>query len=64
LYGEGREFGGEVVRVIEEYPSTAAELLESSDLPKEIGLVWLRRAFTVLYLGKHGQHLLAHRRFW
>jgi hypothetical protein len=50
--------------VIEEYPSTAAELLESSDLPKEIGLVWLRRAFTVLYLGKHGQHLLAHRRFW
>jgi HTH-type transcriptional regulator, competence development regulator len=46
LYGEGREFGGEVVRVIEEYPSTAAELaemLESSHLPKEIGLVWLRR---------------------
>jgi hypothetical protein len=35
-----------VVRVIEEYPSTAAELagmLEPSDLPKEIGLVWLRR---------------------
>jgi transcriptional regulator with XRE-family HTH domain len=46
LYGEGREFGGEVVRVIEEYPNTAAELaemLEFSDLPKEIGLVWLRR---------------------
>jgi HTH-type transcriptional regulator, competence development regulator len=45
-HGESREFGGEVVRVIEEYPSTAAELaemLESSDLPKEIGLVWLRR---------------------
>jgi transcriptional regulator with XRE-family HTH domain len=45
LYGEGQEFGGEVVRVIEEYPSTAtelAEMLEPSDLPKEIGLVWLR----------------------
>jgi transcriptional regulator with XRE-family HTH domain len=46
LYGEGREFGGEVVRVIEEYPSTAAELaemIETADIPKEIGLVWLRR---------------------
>src|SRR5918999_817927 len=46
LYGEGREFGGEVVRMIEEYPSTAAELaemLEPSPLPKDIGLVWLRR---------------------
>jgi transcriptional regulator with XRE-family HTH domain len=46
LHGEGRAFGGEVVRVIEEYPSTAAELaemLEPSDLPKEIGLLWLRR---------------------
>ena len=46
LHGEGREFGGEVVRVIEEYPSTAAELaemLELSYMPKDIGLVWLRR---------------------
>jgi HTH-type transcriptional regulator, competence development regulator len=46
LHGEGREFGGEVVRVIEEYPGTAAELadmLESSDLRKDIGVVWLRR---------------------
>jgi len=46
LHGEGREFGGEIVQVIEEYSNTAAELadmLESSDLPKDIGLVWLRR---------------------
>jgi hypothetical protein len=45
-YGEGREFGGEVVRSIEVYPSTAAELaemIEPSHLPKEIGLLWLRR---------------------
>jgi hypothetical protein len=63
LYGEGREFGGEVVRVIEEYPSTAAEFAERPEiqsLSKDIGLLWawkiageggLRRAFTVLYLG-------------
>jgi hypothetical protein len=46
LQGEGREFGGEVVRVIEEYLSMAAELaemLETADMPKEIGLLWLRR---------------------
>src|ERR687895_702349 len=46
LYGEDREFGGEVVRVIEEYPSTAAELaemLETAAIRKDIGLVWLRR---------------------
>jgi hypothetical protein len=42
----GEAFGGEVVRVIEEYPDTAAELaemIESSDLPKAIGVVWLQR---------------------
>jgi len=46
LHGEGEVFGGKVVRVIEEYPSTAAELaemLETADVPKDIGLVWLRR---------------------
>jgi hypothetical protein len=46
LHGEGREFGGEVVRVIEECPSTTAELaemLETADIPRDIGLGWLRR---------------------
>jgi len=46
LHGEGEAFGEEVVRVIEGYPSTAAELaemLETADVPKDIGLVWLRR---------------------
>jgi transcriptional regulator with XRE-family HTH domain len=46
LHGEGEAFGGEIVRVIEEYPSTAAELaemLEAANIPKDIGLVWLRR---------------------
>jgi hypothetical protein len=46
LHGEAEAFGGEVVRVIEEYPSTAAEpaeMLETADIPKGIGLVWLRR---------------------
>jgi transcriptional regulator with XRE-family HTH domain len=46
LHGAGEAFGGEVVRVIEESPSTTAELaemLEATAMPKEIGLVWLRR---------------------
>jgi HTH-type transcriptional regulator, competence development regulator len=46
LHGEGRDCGGEVVRVIEEYPSTAAELAERPEiqgLSKDIGLLWLRR---------------------
>ena len=46
LHGEGHDCGGEVVRVIEEYPSTAAELAERPEihhLSKDIGLLWLRR---------------------
>jgi transcriptional regulator with XRE-family HTH domain len=46
LHGDGRDCGGEVVRVIEEYPSTAAELAERPEihhLSKDIGLLWLRR---------------------
>jgi hypothetical protein len=46
LHGEGRDCGGEVVRVIEEYPSTAAELAERPEIQsmsKDIGLLWLRR---------------------
>jgi len=46
LHGEGEVFGGEIVRVIEEYPSTAAELaemLETAAMLKDIGLLWLRR---------------------
>ncbi len=46
LHGEGYDCGGEIVRVIEEYPSTAAELAEMIDAeetPKDIGLLWLRK---------------------
>ncbi len=46
LHGEGLDCSREVVRVIEEYPSTAAELAERPEihhLSKEIGLLWLRR---------------------
>src|SRR6266508_3040956 len=46
LHGEGRDGGGEVARVIEEYPSTAAELAERPEihnLSKDIGLLWLQR---------------------
>ncbi len=46
LHGEGHDCGGEIVRVIEEYPSTAAELAEMLDIeeiPKDIGLLWLRK---------------------
>jgi HTH-type transcriptional regulator, competence development regulator len=46
LHGEGYDCGGEVVRVIEEYPSTAAELAERPEIQsmcKDIGLLWLRR---------------------
>jgi HTH-type transcriptional regulator, competence development regulator len=46
LHGEGYDCGGEIVRVIEEYPSTAAELAERPEiqgLSKDIGLLWLRR---------------------
>ena len=44
LHGKGRGLGGGVLRLIEEYPRTAAlaGMLESSNLPKEIGLVRLR----------------------
>lgn len=46
LHGDGHPFGGEIVRVIEEFPSTAAELSEDpiiQELSKDIGLYWLRR---------------------
>jgi hypothetical protein len=46
LHGEGRDCGGEVVWVIEEYPSMAAELAERPEvhhLSRDIGLLWLRR---------------------
>lgn len=44
-HGEGAEAGTEIVRVIEEYPSTAAELAECGieSVPADIGLVWLRK---------------------
>lgn len=46
LHGDGKEFSGEIVRVIEEYPSTAAELSEQAEIigsSKDIGLLWLKR---------------------
>jgi hypothetical protein len=46
LHGDGQAFGGEIVRVIEEFPSTAAELTEDAliqEMSKDIGLFWLRR---------------------
>jgi HTH-type transcriptional regulator, competence development regulator len=45
LLGEGLDPGKEVVRVVEEWPSTAAELLELTikDKPKDIGTTWLRK---------------------
>ena len=45
-HGDGLPFGGELVRVIEEFPSTAAELAEDpliQETSKDIGLYWLRR---------------------
>lgn len=48
-HGEGLEVGGEYVRVIEEYPSTAAELheyapnLKAMDEPGDLGVRWLRK---------------------
>jgi len=46
LHGEGKKFGKEIVRVIEEYPSTAAELSEQSEIigiSRDMGLLWLKR---------------------
>lgn len=45
LYGEGLDVGFEQVRVIEEYPSTAAELaeLELEGIREDIGSIWLRK---------------------
>ena len=46
LHGDGQPFGGEIVRVIEEFPSTAAELSENpliQEISKDIGLFWLLR---------------------
>jgi hypothetical protein len=46
LHGDGLDLGSEIVRVIEEYPSAAAELTEiggADDMIKDIGLLWLRR---------------------
>lgn len=44
-HGEGQNVGEEVVRVIEEYPSTAAELAEIDveGVSVDIGNVWLRK---------------------
>jgi len=46
LHGDGKNCGNEIVRVIEEYPSTAAELTELSateEISKDISLHWIRR---------------------
>jgi transcriptional regulator with XRE-family HTH domain/GTPase SAR1 family protein len=45
LHGDGLEAGKEIVRVIEEYPSTAAELAELGDknIRVDIGNIWLRK---------------------
>ncbi|WP_373533417.1 helix-turn-helix domain-containing protein [Vampirovibrio sp.] len=45
LHGDGQDVGQEIVRVIEEYPSTAAELAEIllADVPADIGVSWLRK---------------------
>jgi|GEM_PF-5103477 len=45
LYGDGFEIPDELVRVVEEYPSTAAELaeLEIDGIRPDIGTAWLRK---------------------
>lgn len=45
LLGDGLDPGGEIVRVVEEWPSTAAELYELllDGKPKDIGARWLRK---------------------
>lgn len=44
-HGDGQPSGDEIVRVIEEYPSTAAELadLNVKGMSSDIGSVWLRK---------------------
>jgi transcriptional regulator with XRE-family HTH domain/GTPase SAR1 family protein len=45
-HGDGLDPGSEIVRVIEEYPSTAAELSELKglgDITEDIGIQWLRK---------------------
>jgi len=44
LYGDGFDPGNEIVRVVEEWPTTAASLSEIilKDVPKDIGTTWLK----------------------